>query len=557
MSNDEPFYLKDNFFDLFLESTGAIVGFFILLTLLTAMRHESLRSKSGYRQIIAGFGLILFSLIIDITDNFPELNFLIIVGDTPVEAFLEKVLGGVLGLLLVAFGFRRWLPSILELDETRKSLAVLNQDLDNQVKKRTIDLQQINEQLQAQVAERINAESSLRKFNEELELRVVQRTAEIIAANDAKSHFLAMMSHEIRTPMNGVLGMAELLSHTDLNEEQQQYIRTIRRSGDTLNIVINDILDYSKIEAGKLVLDIVPFSFDDFLAEIVTPYKQDSKSEIAFQVWVDPELPKYLRGDTVRLHQVLTNFLSNAFKFTSKGSVNLKVQALACDGRRVQIQFCVSDTGEGISQESQQQLFKPFIQADQSITRKFGGTGLGLSICKLLVEEMDGSISVESQLSKGASFKFTVSLEVENKEDITQLRSKPVDNYSHLKLLIVDDNQVNLLVGEKLLSKLGVYVEAAISGTQALELICEQEVGFDLILMDCEMPVIDGYSATRKIRHWEEDNGRMALNIYACTAHAFPENTIKCREAGMNDILHKPLSIASLRQALEKVSVTH
>jgi len=388
-----------------------------------------------------------------------------------------------------------------------------------------------------------------------VELRKARDSAE--NANLARSQFMTTMSHEIRTPMNGVLGMMELLDLTELSREQEKYARIMRRSGNTLMTVINDILDYSKIEVGKLELEEIQFNLKELIEETVAPYDTVDNHGVDLVVTLDSNVPIDLEGDPTRLHQIISNLLNNAFKFTPEGSVHLQVSAEPITSNRVVINFCVSDTGVGMSPQVKINLFQPFSQADQSTSRKYGGTGLGLSICKRLVEMMGGDISVDSDAGQGASFHFNIRFGVVSESVATVAQQSPGnDDYSGLKVLLAEDNKVNQLVALGLMAKLGLKPDLVADGAAAVDIICKQQRYYHLILMDCEMPVLDGYEATRQIRQYEADQGHASTLIYALSAHVMSEHIAKCHAVGMDDCLSKPFSFNQLSTVLRKVKST-
>ena len=394
---------------------------------------------------------------------------------------------------------------------------------------------------------RLSNEIILRKA---IESDLKEATKKSEDAVNSKSDFLAKMSHEIRTPMNGVLGMAELLESSDLDDTQKHYLRVIQRSGNTLMVVINDILDYSKIEAGKTYLQNSPLELNDLIEETTVPYRLIPDSNVQFDVHLDTNIPVHLIGDAVRLHQVLSNLLNNAFKFTHAGSIILSASLVKLNNTDAEIKFSVSDSGEGIDESTLKIIFDPFTQADQSTARKHGGTGLGLSICKRLIELMGGELTVDSTLGKGSVFYFCVRLSLnESPITISDKKTNPED-HSNLRVLLVEDNLVNQMVLKGYLEKLGIQSCVVSDGEAATDIICEHRRPFDLILMDCEMPGIDGYQATKKIRQWELATNQPAITICALTAHVLPEHISKCKESGMDNHLTKPLKLNDLTEYL-------
>lgn len=373
----------------------------------------------------------------------------------------------------------------------------------------------------------------------------------------AKSEFLAKMSHEIRTPMNGVLGMAELLKETPLRTDQSHYVHTIYHSGQALLGIINDILDYSKIESGHLVLESVEFDLAELVDECVSVFTlRAAEQKVPLRANIDSRLPMRVKGDPTRLRQIIINLLGNAFKFTERGEVRLQVTLDAQDGNWMRIRFAVTDSGIGISPQQQERLFKSFSQADASTTRKYGGTGLGLAICKELVEHMGGDIGVDSKLGHGATFWFTVMLEaaaVQRGGHRTAPAEPDAGNavLARLRVLVVEDNSVNQLVILGMLKRLGILPEIASNGLEAVEQVKAAAQPFDVILMDCEMPLMDGYTATGLIRTYQQEHGQHS-RIIALTAHAMSEHLARSQAAGMDDHVAKPVSLEVLRSALEK-----
>ncbi len=459
-------------------------------------------------------------------------------------------------------GFNRMLEEVEHRDDM---IRKTNEQLEDRVKARTSELEQAQAETESINNQLLEANEKLKASIEEAK----QLAVEAQAASKAKSEFLAAMSHEIRTPMNGVIGFTNLFLDSNLDETQRDYANTIKSSGESLLVIINDILDFSKIEAGKFFLDSTPFDMSATCSEVVELLSEQANAKnLELKLFYEPDARKHLVGNPGRTKQVLINLLSNAIKFTESGFIHVRVEKSAVDNHPDGLKISVTDTGIGIPSDKQNLLFEKFSQTDASTTRKYGGTGLGLAICKELVSLMNGKIGFKSKEGNGSVFWFSLpawefasdlsksatepnrlAQEGAGKFDLDQMEPLPTG----FSVLLVEDITVNQKLAAKILSRMGCHVDLAINGKEAVSMARKQT--YDIIFMDCQMPEMDGYEATRRIRDFESDNKvpeNERVPIIAITANAMRGDREKCLEEGMNDYIAKPIDAGQVGQLIDK-----
>ena len=489
--------------DLILESTRVTILAGLLFYLVYAGRSRRELSRRGWKAILCGFGLLLFGSAIDITDNFDSLNRFVVIGDTEVEAVLEKLVGFLGGFTLLAYGLVRWIPTIT-------------------------------------TVERIKGLSD----------KLARANAQLHLSAQFKSEFLANMSHEIRTPMTAILGFSDLLLSPDSTESDKlNAINTIRRNGRHLLSVINDILDVSKIEAGKLAIESIPTPTRPLLRDVLDLLSnQAEKKGLRLIAEIDGSIPEQIQTDPTRLKQALVNLVGNAIKFTDQGTVRLIADS---DRDAQQITLHVKDQGVGISQDRIDKIFQPFEQADASMTRRFGGTGLGLTITLSIAKLLGGEVKVTSERGVGSTFSITVPTgPLEGVRQVSEADPSPSPVESPMpaeplprvsgRVLLVEDGADNQRLISFMVKKAGADVTIAENGQVGYEQAMEaQESGqpFGVILLDMQMPVMDGYSAAKALRQDGYDG-----QIIALTAHAMKQDEARCLEAGCDHYLSKPIN---------------
>ena len=497
--------------------------------------------------------------------------------------YLSKIGRGTTTLMPQTFEFKEF----DEISETLRQVARDHGETEQRWKRAEIELISTNSDLIEQASELTKgrkfalsmmedadiAREELEVTNERLNQMIEQATRATHAAdsaNRAKSDFLATISHEIRTPLNGIIGFVDLLYETKLNEEQDDFLIRIKSSSEALMSLINDVLDFSKVESGHLNLELRDFSILPMINSLNSMFlSQATEKGLSLKISVDESVPRKIRGDETRLRQILLNLLSNAIKFTKSGEVSLHVSTHSIDSESnfVELEFEVRDTGIGMSPEEISRLFMPFSQGDSSTTRKYGGTGLGLAICKSLSEAMGGKVWATSVLREGSSFFSRVRVDIVEMRDAHNLSSesenakvissgtinnkvesdKPADSLP-LKIAVAEDNMANQRVIMIMLRRLGWESEFAENGRELLDLVRNKD--YDLIFMDVQMPLVDGLETTRRIRAGDAGEGLRDVKIIALTANALSGDEARCLESGMNTYMTKPLKLSTLKQAI-------
>ncbi|MCU7837652.1 MAG: response regulator [gamma proteobacterium symbiont of Taylorina sp.] len=476
------------------------------------------------------------------------------------EGFIEFLILLLINILL-AYGLINWITSPLEkLSKAIRRLANNELNISIPVSSHNDEIDQVAHSVK--ILQQNNLE--LDELRHSMENKIREQVKDLVLAKEeaeagalAKEQFLATMSHEIRTPMNGVLGMAQILNETSLDQEQQESVDIILQSGKDLIHIINEILDFSKLDANQIILEALSFNLKELIGDLVKLQNPSAKlKKLQLIVNYDKNCPEYFIGDPSRFKQILLNLFNNAIKFTSEGAVTIAVQYLHGGESTTQLplEIKIIDTGIGISEDHKHKLFTPFTQADQSTTRKYGGTGLGLSISKKLLQLMGGEIKVNSQLEHGTTFILNLNFPVDQHQTDTRtppqneiiIENTPVSEHS---VLLVEDNSVNQKIALIMLQKIGLHADLAVNGKQAVEQWKTHHHPF--IFMDCLMPEMDGYQATQAIRELQKESS-LKTAIVALTANATKEDIEKCMSAGMDDIVTKPFKKTDLINVFNK-----
>ncbi|MBF0119270.1 MAG: response regulator [Desulfobacterales bacterium] len=488
-------------------------------------------------------------LLIKIHSNYPKSLKIFLTG----QATAQAVGNVVNNANLHGYIAKPWDESNLQLTINKALNAYF---LDKQINTQKEMMENLYVQAQNEIEKRKKMEKLLEQNNQNLEQKVKDRTLELEKANKAKSEFFANISHELRTPMNTIIGLTELILKTSLNVKQLDYFTKIKSSSNALLEIINNILDFSKIDAGRLELEYIDFNINSLLAEIVSILSVNASGK-GINLILNP-IDKnigILKGDPFRLKQILMNLISNAIKFTEKGIVSIYMHQIEKKEDSISIKFEIHDTGIGIPEEKIPILFDTFTQVDSSTTRKYGGTGLGLAISKRLVEMMSGNITIKSELSKGSIFTFTVKFGLgDSKKEIEKQKNDEINlnmGFPGAKILLVEDNSFNRFVAREIINNMGAKIFEAVSGQEAINMLLKskEDTPYDVVLMDVQMPEIDGFEATQKIRKEERFK---KIPIIAMTAYALKGDREKCIEAGMNDYLTKPIDVKLLFDVLSK-----